>query len=290
MNLLDELGTRVVCGDGAIGTLLLEQGVPLERCFEELCVSEPQRIQAIHDDYISAGARVIETNTFGANAVRLARFGFEKRVAKINRAAVEVARAAVRKRDVFIAGSVGPLGITAGEAAARGIDQAYCFREQISALLEAGADLIFFETFTDLAEMEIALQAKNAVGNAQEMICSFACKMDGRLHDGMLLADAFARLRDLGATIMGVNCLNDPREMVTLLQMLSADYILAVYPTAGQPQPGDRGLTYDVRPESFAASVRELVAGGARILGGCCGTTPTHISAVAKAIAESASR
>jgi homocysteine S-methyltransferase len=289
MDLLDELGTRVVCGDGAIGTILLERGVPLDRCFEELCVSEPQRIQAIHDAYISAGARVIETNTFGANAVRLARFGFEKRVAEINRAAVEVARAAAHNREVLIAGSVGPLGITAGQAATISIDRERCFREQISALLEAGVDLIFFETFTDFTEMEIALRAKKAVGVAPE-ICSFACKTDGRLRCGMMLADAFARLRDLGVTIMGVNCLNDPREMGALLQVLSADYLLAVYPAAGQPRPGAGGLAYEVTPELFAASVRELVVRGARLIGGCCGTTPQHIAALAKEIDDSSYR
>lgn len=289
MDLIDELGTRVVCGDGAMGTRLLEAGVPLERCFEELCVSEPERIQAIHADYIAAGARVIETNTFGANTVRLERFGFEKRVGEINRAAVEVAKAAARNRDVFIAGSVGPLGITAEEAAARSIDRKGCFRQQISALLEAGVDLIFFETFTDFGEMEIAVRAKNAVGITPE-ICSFACGTEGRLRCGMRLKDAFARLRDLGVKIMGVNCLNDPREMVALLQGLSADYLLAVYPSAGQPRHGDGGLKYDVTPELFAASVGDLVARGARLLGGCCGTTPKHIAALARAINDSGSR
>src|ERR1700719_2826986 len=101
MNLLDELETRVVCGDGAIGTLLLDAGVPVERCFEELCISQPERIQKIHEDYITAGARVIKTNTFGANAVRLQRFGMEKRVREINRAAVAVARSAANDKDVY---------------------------------------------------------------------------------------------------------------------------------------------------------------------------------------------
>jgi methionine synthase / methylenetetrahydrofolate reductase (NADH) len=289
MNLLDELATRVVCGDGAIGTLLLHAGFPLERCFEELCLSEPQRIETIHKEYISAGAGLIETNTFGANAVRLARFGFEKRVREINRAAVEVARAAAGNRDIFIAGSVGPLGITAEEAATLSIDRERCFREQISALMEAGVDLIFFETFTDFAEMEIAVQAKNDVGIAPE-ICSFACATDGPLRDGMLLTDAFARLRDLGANIMGVNCLNDPREMAALLRLLPGENLLAVYPTAGQPRRVSGSIEYEVSPELFAAFGRELVANGARILGGCCGTTPKHIAALAQAIDNSGSR
>jgi homocysteine S-methyltransferase len=147
MDLLDELETRIVCGDGAMGTLLLDRGVPVDRCLEELCVSEPDRIRAIHEEYIAAGARVIETNTFGANVVRLARFGFENRVREINKAAVALARQAARGKDVCIAGSVGPLGITESEAEERGIDRAECFREQIAALLEEDVDLIFLETF-----------------------------------------------------------------------------------------------------------------------------------------------
>ncbi len=285
MDLLDELETRVVCGDGAIGTLLLDDGVPMERCFEELCVSEPEQIGKIHEAYIEAGARVIETNTFGANAVRLARFGMEGRVSEINRAAVAVAKSAVRNRDVFVAGSVGPLGITVEEAMARGVDPARCFREQISALLEAGVDAIFFETFTDVDEIEIALRAKNTIADVPE-ICSLACRPDGRLRCGMLLVDAFGRLRDLGAKILGVNCMNDPAEMVVLLQQLPAEYPLAVYPTAGRPRLQDGRFRYDVTPESFAASVRDLAIKGARLIGGCCGTTPSHVSALGSAIAK----
>src|SRR5687768_8743037 len=146
MDFLEELEARVLCGDGAMGTMLLADGIPLERCFEELCVSEPDRIRKIHEDFIGAGARVIETNTFGANAVRLERFGLAHRVAEINRAAVEVAKRAVGGRNVYVAGSVGPLGLSAEEATARGIDRAQCFREQIAALLEAKVEVIFFET------------------------------------------------------------------------------------------------------------------------------------------------
>ncbi|MEP6955197.1 MAG: homocysteine S-methyltransferase family protein, partial [Chthoniobacterales bacterium] len=111
MDLLDELQTRVVCGDGAIGTLLLERGVPLEACFEELCLSQPDQIRAVHEEYLAAGARVIETNTFGGNAVRLERFGYEGQVVEINRAAARLACSAARGKDVCVAGSVGPLGI-----------------------------------------------------------------------------------------------------------------------------------------------------------------------------------
>jgi len=285
MDLLDELETRVVCGDGAMGTLLLNAGVPIERCFEELCVSEPGRIQKIHEDYIAAGAQAIETNTFGANAVRLGRFGMENRVREINQAAVAVAKSAAENKDVCIAGSVGPLGITIEEAAARGIDRVLCFREQITALLDAGVDVIFCETFTDLEEMEIALRAKNVVGDTPE-ICSFACTPDGRLRCGTKLVDAFARLREKGAKIFGVNCMNDPREMAALLQHVGAEGPLAVYPTAGNPRRKNGRLAYDVTPESFAKFSLALIAKGARLVGGCCGTTPAHIAVLATMIQD----
>ena len=289
MGLLDELENKALGGDGAVGTMLLEEGVPLTRCFEELCVSEPDRIRKIHDEYIRAGARVIETNSFGANAVRLSRFGLEGRVAEINRAAAAVAWEAARNKEVYVAGSVGPLGITGEEAARRGIDRHSCFREQISALLEGGVDLIFFETFTNLEEITIALQARNDAGGVPE-ICSFACAPDGRLSDGILLADAFAQLREQGAKMLGVNCLNDPRGMVELVRRLPTQDWLAVYPSAGQPREQDGRLVYDVGPDCFADAARELIAIGARLLGGCCGTTPSHIAALATAIAESSSR
>ncbi|MFZ1218539.1 MAG: homocysteine S-methyltransferase family protein [Chthoniobacterales bacterium] len=284
MDLLDELETRVLCGDGAIGSLLLEAGIPLTRCLEELCISEPDRIRPIHEEYIRAGARVIETNSFGANAVRLGRFGFQERVAEINRAAAKRAQEAAGTADVYVAGSVGPLGITGEEAARRGIDRAGCFREQVGSLLEGGVDLIYFETFTDFEEMAIALRAKKELGDVPE-ICSFACAPDGQLSD-ISLAGAFAKLQAMGAKMMGVNCMNDPHGMVQLLRQLPGEHLLAVYPSAGNPREQGGRFVYDAGPERFAEVVREMVAKGGRLLGGCCGTTPAHIAALAGAIAE----
>ncbi len=285
MDLLDELQTRLVCGDGAMGTLLLESGVPLEGCFEELCVSEPDRVRALHLQYIEAGARVIETNTFGANAVRLERFGFEGRVIEINAAAAQLARAASRNRDVLVAGSIGPLGITADEAASRRIDRAQCFRDQIVGLLEGGAELLFFETFMDFEEMAIALRAKNAISDALA-ICSFACAPEGRLSTGMPVVEAFEKLHTAGAGVVGVNCMNGPHGMVQLLQRVPLDYPLAAYANAGYPKYHEGRFIYHTAPEYFAQSAREMVAQGARLIGGCCGTNPTHIRAIADAIAN----
>ena len=285
MDFLEELQTHALCGDGAMGTLLLAGGIPLERCFEELCVSEPDRIRRIHEEYIGAGARVIETNTFGANAVRLERFGMEGRVAEINRAGVEVAKKAARGRSVYVAGSVGPLGISADEATARSIDRSQCFREQFAALLEAEVEIIFFETFMDFEEMEIAFRAKKALSDIPE-ICSFACAPDARLASGVSLPNAFSMLRELDAKVGGANCLNDPEGMLELLKRLPTDHLRAVYPTAGQPQYREGATIYPTAPEAFARRAGEMVAAGARLIGGCCGTTPSHIAALSAAIAE----
>jgi homocysteine S-methyltransferase len=284
MDLLEELQLRIVCGDGAMGTLLLDRGVPVDRCLEELCVSEPDRIRAIHHEYVAAGARVIETNTFGANAVRLARFGFEHRVVEINQAAVRIAQKAARGRNVCVAGSVGPLGISANEAEERGIDRAEIFREQIAALLEADVDLIFFETFMNFEEMEVALRATPK--SDRVIVSLFACEPEGRLQSGMPLVDAFARCHELGAEVVGANCLNGPHAMVQLLEKLPAGDLLAAYPNAGYPRNTEGHYVYPTAPDYFANAALEMAAQGARLIGGCCGTTPAHIAAVAEALRE----
>ena len=285
MNLLDELQERVVCGDGAMGTLLLDQGLATESCLEEVCVSDPDRVRGIHRDYIAAGARVIETNTFGANAARLSRFGFENRVSEFNRAAAKLAKEAVAGKDVCVAGSVGPLGISAQEAEERGIDRAHCFHEQIQALLEGGVDLIFLETFMDDVEMRIALEAKNSLSDCTT-ICSFACEAEGRLASGVPIVDAFRKLRGLGAQITGINCMNGPHATVQLLQRIPIDGLLAAYPNAGYPKYTDGRFIYHAAPDYFAQAAREMVAEGARLIGGCCGTNPRTVAAISKAIAE----
>jgi methionine synthase I (cobalamin-dependent) len=289
MDLLDELQARVLCGDGAMGTLLLEAGIPLEHCLEELCVTEPSRIEDIHREYIAAGARVIETHSFGANAVRLEKYGLEGQVMEINRTAARIARRTTRGKGVYVAGSVGPLGISGDECSARGIDRAHCFREQITALLDGGAQLIFFETFMDFEEMKIALQARNEVGDGLS-ICSFACAPEGRLSSGMLLVDAFAKLRELKAQIVGVNCFDGPRGTAQMLQGVPADYLLSAYPNAGHPKFREGRLTYHSTPDSFAQAARGMVAEGARLIGGCCGTNPKHIAAIAAGAQQASAR
>src|SRR5207248_666125 len=150
------------------------------------------------------------------------------------RAAAQIALKTARGKDVYVAGSVGPLGISGDEAAARGIDREDCFREQVTALLEGGVQLIFFETFMDFEEMEIALLARKEIDDGLT-ICSFACSPEGRVSSGMLLGDAFAKLRNLNAQMFGVNCMNDPPGTAQLLQRVPAEFTLSAYPNAGLP-------------------------------------------------------
>jgi homocysteine S-methyltransferase len=285
VNLLDELQSRLVCGDGAVGTMLLEDGVPMERCLEELCLSEPERVRKVHDAYVAAGAEVIETNTFGANRVRLERFGFGEQTHEINASAARLGLKAARARDVCVAGSVGPLGITADEAETRGIDRAAVFGEQITGLLDGGVHAIFLETFLDYEEIEIALKAKMDLSRVPT-ICSFASEQEGRLPSGLTLVEAFRKLTALGADVVGVNCLNGPQAMVHLLERLPLEFLLSAYPNAGYPQYYEGRFIYYSSPGYFATMAREMAAQGARLIGGCCGTTPRTIVAIATALAE----
>jgi methionine synthase I (cobalamin-dependent) len=285
MDLLDELQSRLICGDGAIGTMLLEDGVPLERCFEELCVSEPERVRKIHDAYVAAGARVIETNTFGANRVRLDRFGFGEQVRQINAAAARLAQQSTHGKDICVAGSVGPLGITADEAQTRDIDRGAVFGEQVAGLLEGGVDVIFFETFLDYDELALALGAKMQLSKVPA-ICSLACQPEGRLPTGLTLVEAFQKLTALGADLVGVNCMNGPQAMVHLLERVPHDFLLSTYPNAGYPKYQQGRFIYRSGRDYFAKLTREMVAQGARLIGGCCGTTPRTIAVIATVLAE----
>ena len=268
-----------------MGTMILEAGVPLERCFEELCVSQPDMIRDIHARYVAAGARVIETNSFGANAARLAKYGFEHQVNEINWTAAKLARETARGKDIVVAGSVGPLGLTAEQAQTQGIDRKAVFQEQIGALLDGGADVIFFETFTDLEELLLALYVKQSLHHCPA-ICSMSCTEEGRLPDGTPLPEAFRKLREADADIVGSNCLNGPQAMLRLFQRLPIEGLLSAYPNAGYPKYHDGRYLYFTSPEYFANAARGLAAQGARLIGGCCGIGPQHIAAMAEALKE----
>jgi methionine synthase I (cobalamin-dependent) len=280
MDFLDELQHRVLLGDGAMGTELLAAGIPPGRCLEELCVSQPDLVRGIHESYIGAGARLIETNSFGANAIRLAQHGCEHRVSELNWTAAQLARDVAKGKGVYVAGGVGPLGITAQEAAARGIDRHEVFTEQIGALLDGGCQLIFLETFLDADELLIALHAKQALHH-----CPVVALLTG--NDPEEFCAAAVKIRAADADVVGVNCV-DGKHALHLLEGLDAGEPLAAFPSAGLPQTHDSQLTYPTAPEAFAASALGLANRGVRLLGGCCGVGPRHIAALAAALKEMA--
>jgi methionine synthase I (cobalamin-dependent) len=282
MDFLDELQQGVLIADGAMGTELFAAGAPGGSCLEELCVSRPELVQGIHESYLAAGARMIRTNSFGANAVRLAVHGLAARVNEINWTAAQLAVESAKPAKARVAGSVGPLGIAAAEAAARGIDRHAVFVEQIGALLDGGARVIVLETFTDLDELCIAIDAKQSLHHCP-VIASVSCDGAGRLPGGIALSDAFARLRAADADLVAVNCIAISAPLLNALARLSADATLAAFPSAGLPTEGDGRLEYPVTPEQFARDALALAERGARLIGGCCGAGPAHIAALADA-------
>ena len=279
MNFLEEIGKRVLCGDGAMGTLLMERGVALNQCFEELCLGQPELIRQVHRDYVAAGADLIETNTFGANAVRLARHGLQHSVGAINRQAAQLAREAVHGSPAWVAGSVGPLGLTTAQAEEAGVDRAAVFREQVGALLEGGVDLLLFETFQNLDELLLALAGRETRADCPA-ICSLTLGDAGRLADGTTLTEAFRKLAGAGANAVGINCVSGPQAAIRLLERVESPLPLAVFPNAGRPRFQEGRYVYDSSPEYFAESAQRLAELGANLIGGCCGTTPAHIVAI----------
>lgn len=285
MNFLDQLRSGVLCGDGAMGTMLLDAGVPIEGCLEHLNLTRPELVSDIHHQYAAAGARILTTNSFGANAVRLARHGLEGEVAQLNAAAVRLARAEVRD-GAFVAASVGPTGCPAETLLERGIDRRSVFREQLTALLDAGADVILFETFLDADELADALTEKMALSRDIPAIASFSCAEEGYLPSGQSLLAAFQRMRLLGAEITGVNCLQGPMAMVRLLERIpvAEGELLSAFPNAGYPRYVEGRYTYNPDPAYFARIALDFVREGARLIGGCCGTNPAIIKAMAEAL------
>lgn len=243
MDFLVQLQTRVLAGDGAIGTLLMERSVSRERCFEELNIAKPDLIRSVHHEYLAAGAQLLETNSFGANRHLLARHGLEARVERINLTAATLAREAAGG-NAWIAGSVGPLGLHSGVETA---DAEGIYAEQISALLEGGVDLLFLETFPAFAEMQAALRIAKRLSH-RPVICSFASTPEGALAGGMPLEAAFRQLLSEGADIVGLNCGHGPQAMLRILSALPAALPLAVFANAGYPRFSEGRFQYDTTP------------------------------------------
>lgn len=279
---LQKLTERPLLCDGAMGTMLFSLGASDEQCLEYLSITRPGWITEVHQAFAAAGADVIKTHTFGSNRVRLADVGLQNRVRDLNFRAVKLVRDVreVVGRSIFIAGDVGPLGKRLAPYGTVSVEEATAaFQEQVSVLWEAGADLILFETFSEIAELEIAVAAAKAVCDLP-ILASMTYNQDGRTGAGISPAEAIHRLADAGADIAGINCSVGPAPSLEVLQeMHRADPAAAfsIMPNAGFPARIDGRFSYPAGPGYFARYVAPFLDNGARLIGGCCGTTPMHI-------------
>jgi homocysteine S-methyltransferase len=292
---------RPVLADGAMGTVLYARGIFVNRCYDELNLSDPGLILGVHEEYLQAGAEILETNTFGANRFRLARHGLAGKMAEINAAGVRLARQAVERLKekqagngeiaAWVAGSVGPLGVRLEPLGKTGLDEARAaFAEQIGILAGngpgAGVDLLIIETMPALNEAHVALEAAKAVAPHLPVLVMVTVDDESECLDGASPAQAAALLTEWGADAVGVNCSTGPATVLTAAEaMRSATALpLAAMPNAGVPRAVEGRNIYLCSPEYMASFARKAVAAGVQIVGGCCGTTPNHIRAMRSAI------
>jgi homocysteine S-methyltransferase len=289
----DIFASRPVLADGAMGTVLYARGVFINRCYDELNLSDPGLILSIHEEYLHAGAEIIETNTFGANRFRLARHGLAGNVAQINAAGVRLARQAiehVREKQAgtaWIAGSVGPLGVRLEPLGKTGLEEARAaFAEQIDALTEAGVDLIIIETMSALNEAREALAAAREIAPDLPVLVMVTVDEESNCLDGSSPAQAASLLTEWGAGAIGVNCSTGPVTVLTAIEAMRAATALplAAMPNAGLPRSVEGRNIYLCSPEYMAEFARNAIAAGVQIVGGCCGTTPNHIRAMRSAM------
>ncbi|MFQ6319697.1 bifunctional homocysteine S-methyltransferase/methylenetetrahydrofolate reductase [Bacillus halotolerans] len=280
MGLLEDLKKQVLIGDGAMGTLLYSFGI--DRCFEELNLSKPEEIQRIHKAYVEAGANIIQTNTYGANYIKLSRHGLEDDIKKMNQEAVKIARASAG--DAYVLGTMG--GIRTFNKNAYSLDEIKrSFREQLYLLLHEEPDGLLLETYYDLEEAREVLKIARKETNLPIML-NVSMHEQGVLQDGTPLSDALRSVADLGADIVGINCRLGPYHMIEALSEVPIfdDVFLSVYPNSSLPSLEEGRLVYETDDTYFQNSAAEFRKQGARIIGGCCGTTPNHIRAMAEAV------
>ncbi|HER43860.1 MAG TPA: bifunctional homocysteine S-methyltransferase/methylenetetrahydrofolate reductase, partial [Candidatus Eisenbacteria bacterium] len=279
------LDRQVVLFDGAMGTMLYDRGVFINRSFDETNLSNPSMVEKIHAEYIEAGADVIETNTFGANRYKLKLHGLDDKLAEINRTGAAIARGAAGG-DRLVAGSMGPLGVKIEPWGPTSFDEAAgAFAEQAAALQEGGVDLFSLETFADLNEIHQAIRGVRSVSGLP-IVAQMTLQQDGSGLYGTSPAEFARRLVEWKADVVGINCSVGPKVMLdAALQMVGeVDAYISVQPNAGIPQSVEGRNIYLVSPEYLAEYARRFVQIGVRVVGGCCGTTPAHIRAVRNAL------
>ncbi len=289
----DIFADRPILADGAMGTVVYGRGIFINRCYDELNLTDPALILSIHEEYLQAGAEILETNTFGANRFRLARHGLGGKVAEINSAGVRLARQAVehlkdkQASEGWVAGSVGPLGVRLEPLGKTGLDEARAaFAEQMRALVAAGVDLLIIETMPALNEAHEALEAARETAPDLPVMVMVTVDDEGNCLDGASPEQAAALLTEWGAGAIGVNCSTGPATVLTAIEaMRSATTLpLAAMPNAGMPRAVEGRNIYLCSPEYMASFARKAINAGAQFVGGCCGTTPNHIRAMRSAI------
>ncbi|HEV3485269.1 MAG TPA: bifunctional homocysteine S-methyltransferase/methylenetetrahydrofolate reductase, partial [Vicinamibacterales bacterium] len=291
---LDELDRRVLVCDGAMGTMLYAKGIFLNRSFDELNLTQPDLVAEVHQAYVRAGADVIETNTFGANRVKLSAFGLAERAHAMNVQGARIARHAAREQ-AFVAGAIGPLGIRIEPWGKTGVDEAEeYFREQAEALVEGGVDLFILETFRDVNELGAAIRAVRRVCDLP-IVAQVTTEEDGNSLDGAAPEAFVPDLERRGAHVVGLNCSVGPAGMLETIERMSrvATVKLSAQPNAGRPREIDGRNIYLSSPEYMASYARRFINYGVRLVGGCCGTTPEHtrqIKQVVRAMGEVGAR
>jgi methionine synthase / methylenetetrahydrofolate reductase(NADPH) len=298
MSLLSTLfGNRTVLCDGAMGTALYGRGVFLNKCFDELNLTQPELVRSVHEEYLQAGAEIIETNTFGANSFRLHRFGLQDQSRAINQAGARLAREAVAQLadkqagSAFVAGSVGPLGVHLEPLGKIALEEARdAFADQIEGLVAGGpgvgVDLLAIETMMAINESEQAIYAAKQVAPQIPVLAMVTVDEDSNCLDGTPADVAAARLTAAGADAIGCNCSTGPATVLTAIERMRAatDLPLVAMPNAGMPRNVDGRNIYLCSPEYMASFARKFVRAGVQFVGGCCGTTPNHIRAMKSAI------
>ncbi len=286
-DLVSRLKSSAMLCDGAMGTLLYAKGVFINRCYDELNLSNPEMIRGIHHDYIRAGAEIIETNTFGANSFRLGRHTLSDKVREINLVGAQIARAEADEHNAIVAGSVGPLGIRIEPLGKIAREEARAaFIEQIAALREGGVDIVILETFGFLGELQQAILASREVDPKMPVVALVTIDEDGNCLDGSEPAVFGKSLDEWGADVVGCNCSVGPVAMLDALERVRAVTArpLCAMPNAGIPRSVEGRNIYLCSPEYMASYTRKFVAAGVSLIGGCCGTTPDHIKAMRSAL------
>ena len=271
--------------DGAVGTRLYDKGVYINRSYDELNLTSPELVREVHEEYVKAGADIIETNSFGATRQKLLPYGLEGKLRDINIAAARIAREAAGDR-VYVAGAIGPLGLRIEPFGPTSFDEAKdMFKEQVEALLEGGVDLFVLETFSELSVIEQAVRAVRELCDLP-VIAQMAIQMDGKTTFGTTPEAFTASLDEWGVDVIGLNCGMGPNHVLTALEKMRAvtNKRLSAQPNAGLPRDVQGRQFYMGSPEYMATFAKRFVQAGAKFVGGCCGTTPTHIKLIADAI------